>query len=293
MQEEKAVWRDYRFQFKRMARSSEWQPGYRLADDFFAYSLIDFTFWYFYKGEGTLINHQTGKTHTIQAGSALCMKPGMKLETWQSTPNLLRNIYFHFDLYLGDKKIPPENWPEIPFITQVDDPVFYSVTTEHILAILNKAKLPGHHLSVEDRLEAEFLMKSLLMDIFRHSEKSAIGSTSRHHEKVLSETLATMYAEPERFHRVSDLARASGYSPSHFRAICIQVLGQTPNNLLIQARINQAKNLLEHSHFSIGTIADMLGYENVYYFSRQFRMVAGISASEYREKVKKTKPTQL
>ena len=161
------------------------------------------------------------------------------------------------------------------------------MTSERILAILNKAKLPGYHLAVEDYLKAELLMKAMLIELSRQPEKSAAGSTSRHHENVLSEILATMYAEPERFHRVSDLARASGYSSSHFRAICIQVLGQTPNNLLIQARINQAKNLLEHSHFSIGTIADMLGYENVYYFSRQFRMVAGISASEYREKVKK------
>lgn len=41
--------------------------------------------------------------------------------------------------------------------------------------------------------------------------------------------------------------------------------------------------LLRHSDLTIGMIAETLGYEDVNYFSRQFRKVARMTAKEYRK----------
>lgn len=71
---------------------------------------------------------------------------------------------------------------------------------------------------------------------------------------------------------------------SHFRAICLKITGEKPVDLLIKTRITHARQLLCHSDLTIGMIAEMLGYENAYYFSCQFHEITGMTARDYRKR---------
>jgi AraC-like DNA-binding protein len=48
--------------------------------------------------------------------------------------------------------------------------------------------------------------------------------------------------------------------------------------------MNSAGEYLQFTTLNITQIAEKLGFENIYYFSRKFKSFYGISPSEYRKK---------
>jgi AraC-like DNA-binding protein len=57
---------------------------------------------------------------------------------------------------------------------------------------------------------------------------------------------------------------------------------KTFTQYLLQLRINEAQKLLQESDLSIGEIAFRVGFENLSYFNRVFKSIAGISPREFR-----------
>ncbi|WP_082112255.1 helix-turn-helix domain-containing protein [Paenibacillus sp. DMB20] len=59
--------------------------------------------------------------------------------------------------------------------------------------------------------------------------------------------------------------------------------GVSPIEYLTQLRIEKAKRLiLEPSNHKFKDIGDMVGYSNPYYFSKVFKLVTGLTPSEYK-----------
>jgi len=61
-----------------------------------------------------------------------------------------------------------------------------------------------------------------------------------------------------------------------------QATGSALHAYALQCRTQAARNLLGDSDLPIKTIAERLGYRDVYFFSRQFRQLTGISPAAYR-----------
>lgn len=78
-----------------------------------------------------------------------------------------------------------------------------------------------------------------------------------------------------------ELAQLCGYHPAYFAEIFKGATGLSPKAYIVQKRIGRAKQLLLTGE-RITDIAESLGYDNVHYFSRNFREVTGLSPSEYR-----------
>ncbi|MBN2711247.1 MAG: helix-turn-helix transcriptional regulator [Planctomycetes bacterium] len=86
---------------------------------------------------------------------------------------------------------------------------------------------------------------------------------------------------------LSKLASKSFMSESHFSHTFKEVIGVSPKQYMIQARIARSQELLKTTEQSISEIAWTVGYENQHHFSRAFRKVAGISPTEFRNKSRK------
>lgn len=63
-----------------------------------------------------------------------------------------------------------------------------------------------------------------------------------------------------------------------------QTYGMTVNDYLLQIRISHAKELLRFSGMSVEEIGESCGITPLYYFSRIFKKVEGISPTDYRKK---------
>jgi len=257
-----------------------WPSGHVLSRDWFRRVLVDFTFWFFSQGKGVIIDHTNGISHSLHPGVCLCMKPGMDLEARQSGSEALRDNYFHITLQCDERVLPVDGWPAFPFYTEVDNVVLYEQTTRKVIALLNQSKLPGYTGNGEEVLAAEFLLKGILLDVMQ-TPRDYPGSRHYQDQKI-STALSLLYENPKKFTSVEDLAEASGYSTTHFRSLCIKLTGEKPKDILINARIEHAKKLLRHSDLTIGMIAEEIGYESIYYFSKQFREVTGMTASSYK-----------
>ena len=55
------------------------------------------------------------------------------------------------------------------------------------------------------------------------------------------------------------------------------------HNYVLQSRIAEAQRLLAETDLSVSAVAERLGYRDVYFFSRQFRKIAGVPPTAFRE----------
>ena len=75
---------------------------------------------------------------------------------------------------------------------------------------------------------------------------------------------------------VDMVCRETGMGATVFRQLFKKHYQKTPTEYITHFRIEKAKDLLINTDFSIGQIANLCGYENVYYFSNVFKKEIGI-----------------
>ncbi|MEG0381419.1 MAG: helix-turn-helix transcriptional regulator, partial [Kurthia sp.] len=59
--------------------------------------------------------------------------------------------------------------------------------------------------------------------------------------------------------------------------------GLSPNTYITEYRVSKSKSLLERAELSIAEIAETVGYEDCFYYSRVFKKQTGMSPSAYRK----------
>ena len=79
------------------------------------------------------------------------------------------------------------------------------------------------------------------------------------------------------------LAEMEKFSYSHYHDIFKQTMGMSPQEYIIAQRMNTACYYLMESTYSVGEIAELIGYEDQCYFSRIFKKKMGITPQQYRK----------
>jgi AraC family transcriptional regulator of arabinose operon len=81
---------------------------------------------------------------------------------------------------------------------------------------------------------------------------------------------------------VGHLAARAKLSQSHFAALFREQVGFPVLQYQTQLRMARARELLDTTDLPVATIANAVGYQDEFYFSRQFRTVHGTTALRYR-----------
>lgn len=84
---------------------------------------------------------------------------------------------------------------------------------------------------------------------------------------------------------LSQIAREAGLSESYLNAIFKERVQSAPMDYYINLKMEQACCLLACSDLRIYQIAQSLGYDNQYYFSRAFKKVLGMSPKAYKDRL--------
>jgi AraC-like DNA-binding protein len=83
---------------------------------------------------------------------------------------------------------------------------------------------------------------------------------------------------------IADLARHTGYSPSHLRAVFRRQLGVSLGGYLRDSRLSLAASLLAGpGRESVEQIAQACGFASIFAFSRAFKNAMGVSPRSYRK----------
>lgn len=84
---------------------------------------------------------------------------------------------------------------------------------------------------------------------------------------------------------IEQLCRISGYSAPHLRRLFIRNYGMSPQNYIINKRMEMAKEmLLEIPEKTVDEIADLIGICSASYFCKMFKQNEGMTPSEYKRK---------
>lgn len=84
---------------------------------------------------------------------------------------------------------------------------------------------------------------------------------------------------------VKDVAEHVYMSPEYFTKLFKKETGQNIKEYITLAKIEAAKDMLEHSNISVGMVALELGYSNFSHFSQVFKKYEDMTPSEYRAKL--------
>lgn len=84
---------------------------------------------------------------------------------------------------------------------------------------------------------------------------------------------------------LNDVSDAFGISPNYLSQLFKKYNDMGFNEYVTWLKVQEAKTMLTDSNMKVYEIADTLGFESAFYFSKVFKKVEGISPSEYQNKI--------
>lgn len=169
----------------------------------------------------------------------------------------------------------------------------------------NKFSLRTHHCEREDvRIS---LFKDLIHTLSRGYTKPNLEYVSlsfqqllasmlypeqfMHHLNVkdsdtISKSISFMKTHVGESLSLAQLADQAGLSVAHYSKLFTQKTGFSPVDHFIQLKIQHACQLLDITQLYVKEVAQQLGYQDPYYFSRIFKKIMQVSPVEYRRRDK-------
>ena len=102
------------------------------------------------------------------------------------------------------------------------------------------------------------------------------------HAEIIEQTCLSIRENPGRKLHVSQLAAKASMCVDHFIRVFKRHKGVTPCDYMVGCRVEAATGLLQFSTHNVSQIAELLGYPNVYAFSRQFKKRSGMAPTSCR-----------
>ena len=100
---------------------------------------------------------------------------------------------------------------------------------------------------------------------------------------LVKEVIARLNENYARKQSVEDIAKQCCISASALRRTFKQETGLGIKEFIIRIRINAAKKILENSNVKVAAVAYSVGYDSLSAFNREFRLITGVSPSNYRK----------
>jgi AraC-like DNA-binding protein len=109
-----------------------------------------------------------------------------------------------------------------------------------------------------------------------------VGLNKAQNELVVNHAISMMQSRLHGQLTLNELAEQSGLSKSHFVFLFKKVTQKSPIDYFLHLKIQKACQLLTLSNWNIQQIAESLGFNDPYYFSRLFHKMVGQSPNKYR-----------
>lgn len=140
-----------------------------------------------------------------------------------------------------------------------------------------------------DRIGTSAVIKRLteiifiqVMNTWLERERPRQGLLAALADRRLGQSLKAIHRNPSHRWTVASLAHEAGMSRTVFAERFKKLSGLAPLHYLTQWRLEKARCLLVESSHSVGTIADMVGYQSLAAFNRAFKKHTTQSPGAYK-----------
>ena len=225
---------------------------------------------YLSKGEGYFEDSNTKRTE-VTPGSIFYLHPGV----WHNFDPKPGTVWTEcWALFDGAKAVDlfGELIPKAPTVYNLAPSLPLQEAYER-LCELNTCK---SRLSVEEEL---YLLHFILMDCLLRINKSE----SREGEVAKAKQAIRQAVERKAGFDFKLFAEKEGLGYEKFRKQFAKETGLSPLNYLMELRMGKAMEMLIQPGPSVKEIAEALGFEDPYYFSRLFKRRKGVSPEAYRK----------
>jgi AraC-like DNA-binding protein len=234
-----------------------------MTNDTYYFPKHQHSFWeiaYYTHGSG--VNTIGDKEFSIYPGQIICQPPGVPHSEYAEKG--YRNIYFTVGTFESSENIVP---------------VFADNESKQVYNILMQLYTEAHL----QRKNWKNITESLLNTAYHYMISFSYEKAKNPYvEKIENLLISNISKQNLCYHEImSEIP----LSIDHCRRLFIKETGKTPSEYLTEKRINYAKLLIEtrlrNNSISVKEIANHVGFDDPYYFSRVFKKVTGKSPTKW------------
>ncbi|CAH0217050.1 AraC family transcriptional regulator [Chryseobacterium sp. Bi04] len=131
---------------------------------------------------------------------------------------------------------------------------------------------------------ADFALKELLIRLMQTQARSMVEKNMVKNKSRIGFVVDYIKKNLHQKLSIDSIARLAYVSKSNFFRMFKDELGTSPNEFILQERINRAKELLADQN-SIKETAYQTGFSDTNYFTRVFKQLEGITPKNYQNKI--------
>lgn len=230
--------------------------------------------------QGEIAFHKPGEFHALKANGTVA--PNLVIASFECHARAMRFFCNRIMNISGEQK------EYLSCIVKEAGRAFSSSLSDPYLTVLERADASVFGAEQLIKTSLETLLISLYRSNFikPSSEKSLSVLTERLDKNIVNDIIEYMTENINSHMEFKDFAELVSISPTRLKAIFKQKTGMGVVQYFRKMKIARAKLFIRENDYNFTQIAQLLGYESIHSFSRQFKAVEGMSPREYARSVK-------
>lgn len=228
----------------------------------------NYDLFYVWSGHGEMTLN--GTRYALRPHTCFLFRPGDVNNATHRPDHPLVLTYIHFDLATPPAQILAPHRVVKDFIT------LETLLSRYVNLFLTDV--------YGAEVEAKLILKQAMIHLLREEQEAAMEQSEgkRKQDEAILEVANYVRVHPGFPHSVEQLAMRANMSPKLFSQRFKEKMGQTLRSYIVESRIKRAEHLLHFTGMSVTETAYALGYNDMHFFSRQFKQYTGRNPSEIR-----------
>lgn len=152
----------------------------------------------------------------------------------------------------------------------------------HLLLSRMLTEYEGQSSSILDLSLIQHLLYPLLILMYRYSDAQI--ETQSYQQNQYIQFVNLLEENYKQQHTLDFYASQMGVTKRQLSNICQEKTGKTAKQLVNDRILTESKRLLKYTSLSLKEISDRLGFKNLAYFCRRFKLGVGKTPTEYKDR---------